>query len=52
MTEVKVNLSHRAINLLDQLKQEYGLKSRSQALEGIIEQLLEEPEETGSKPEE
>lgn len=50
MPEVKVNLSNRVINLLEQLKQEYGLTSRSQALEMIIEQLLI-PDDKDSEPE-
>lgn len=52
MPEIKVNISNRMITLLDELKMQYKLSSRSQALEMIVEQLLEDPEESNSKQEE
>ena len=52
MTEVRVNLSRRAIALLEELKQHYNLRSRSDVLEMIIEQLLEDPDGTNPGPEE
>ena len=52
MPEVRVNLSQKAITLLEQLKKENGLKTRSQALEMIIEELLAVPEDTNCVPEE
>ena len=52
MPEVRVNLSQHVITLLEQLKKEHGLKTRSQALEMIIEQLLEDPDRTNPGPEE
>ena len=51
MPEVRVNLSQQAITLLEQLKKEHGLKTRSQVLEMIIEELLAVPEDTNSVPE-
>ena len=51
MPEVRVNLSQQTINLLEELKKEHGLKTRSQALEMIIEELLSVPEDTNSEPE-
>ena len=45
MPEVRVNLSYKTIEILDELKTQYKLASRSQALEMIIEQLLENPED-------
>ena len=52
MPEVRANLSQKAIDLLEELKKEHGLKTRSQALEMIIEQLLEDPDGTNPGPEE
>jgi metal-responsive CopG/Arc/MetJ family transcriptional regulator len=52
MTEVRVNLSRRTIALLEELKQHYNLRSRSDVLEMIIEQLLEDPDGTNPGPEE
>ena len=52
MPIVTVNLSQHAIDLLEELKKEHGIKTRSQALEMIIEQLLTAPEDTSSEPEE
>ena len=51
MPEVRVNLSQQTIDLLEELKKEHGLKTRSQALEMIIEQLLTVPEDTNPEPE-
>ena len=51
MPEVRVNLSQQTIDLLQELKKEHGLKTRSQALEMIIEQLMEDPDETNPEPE-
>lgn len=51
MPEVRVNLSQQTIDLLEGLKKEHGLKTRSQALEMIIEELLSVPEDTNSEPE-
>ena len=52
MPAVKVNLSAKTIKLLDKLKQQYKLSSRSQALEMIIEQLLGDPEDQNPEMEE
>lgn len=52
MPIVRVNLSQHAIDLLEELKKERRLKTRSQTLEMIIEQLLTVPEDTSSEPEE
>lgn len=52
MPKVRVNLSQRTIDLLEELKQQYDLRSRSDALEMIIEQLLEDPDGTNPGPEE
>ena len=52
MPEIKVNISNRMITLLDELKKQYGVSSRSQVLETIIEQLLDEPNETADQQEE
>ena len=52
MPEVRANLSQKAINLLEELKKEHGFKTRSQALEMIIEQLLEDPDGTNPGSEE
>lgn len=52
MPKVRVNLSQRTIDLLEELKQQYDLRSRSGALEMIIEQLLEDPDGTNPGPEE
>lgn len=52
MPAVKVNLSAKTIKLLDKLKQQYKLSSRSQALEMIIEQLLEDLESKSPASEE
>ena len=49
---VRVNLSNKAINLLDKLKQSYKLNNRSQTLEMIIEQLTEPPEQPDLNQEE
>lgn len=46
MPYLRVNLSNKAIELLDKLKQEYKLDSRSHTLEVIIEQLLEPTEQS------
>ena len=46
MPYLRVNLSNKAIELLDKLKQEYKLDSRSHTLEVIIEQLLEPKEQS------
>ena len=51
MPELRVNLSQRTIDLLEELKKEHGLRTRSQALEMIIEQLLEDPDGTSPEPE-
>ena len=51
MPEVRVNLSQQTIDLLEELKKEHGLRTRSQALEMIIEQLLTDPEDTNPEPE-
>jgi len=51
MPVVRVNLSQQTIDLLEELKKEHGLKTRSQALEMIIEELLSVPEDTNSEPE-
>ena len=52
MPYTKVNLSNKTIELLDKLKQEYKLDSRSQTLEVIIKQLLEHPEQSNLRQEE
>ena len=46
MSYARVNLSSKTIELLDKLKQEYKLDSRSYTLEVIIEQLLEPTEQS------
>lgn len=52
MPEVRVNLSAEIIEILDKLKDQYQLSSRSQALELIIEQLLDDPEKENPAEEE
>ncbi|QNI63834.1 putative MJ1172 family protein [Synechococcus sp. A15-44] len=52
MPKVRVNLSRRTIDLLEKIKQHYNLSSRSDALEMIIEQLLEDPDGTNPGQEE
>ena len=52
MPKIKANLSQRTIYLLEELKQQFDLRSRSDALEMIIEQLLEDPDGTNPGPEE
>lgn len=52
MPNVRIKLSNESINLLDKLQQEYNLYSRSQALEAIIKQLLESPEQSNLDQEE
>lgn len=48
---VKASLSQDAVFRLYKIQQKYGLKTRSQALEMIIEQLLEDPDGTNPEPE-
>lgn len=52
MSQVKAKLNQQTIDILEELKKEHGLKTRSQALEMIIEQLLVIHENTNSEPEE
>ena len=49
MPEVKVNQQRQLI--AEELKKEHVLKTRSQALEMVIAQLLTVPEDTNPEPE-
>ena len=51
MPVVRVNLNQETIDLLEELKKEHRLTTRSQALEMIIEEFLSVPEDTNSEPE-
>lgn len=46
MPEIRINISEKRLALLETLKNEYGLSSRSEALEAIFEQLFIPDEET------
>ena len=50
MPVVKVNFSNNNIELLNKIKERYNLESRTQALEMIIEQVLQDREELNPKP--
>ena len=44
MPEVRINLSSQQIRVLEEIKKQYSLGSRSQALEELIEWYAQNPE--------
>jgi len=51
MPVVRINLSVKTIQLLDRLKQEWKLDSRGKTLEKIIEELLDDSNNSNSTQE-